>query len=248
MTEKTLGDGAGKRIPYRVLFAVTVGFAVAISLIDATPAAGLPPPPGLSPGDEYHLVFMSSTTRDGTSGNIADYDAVVQAAADSAGIGISVGTSWSAMASTGSVNARDHAVISAPVYNLRSAALGGPELLATNAADMWDSALLNQIRFDESGVDLGTTDAWTGSIADGTRDPNDDYLGSSTNNAWCGRSTQTDEDWFKFLTPVKTIQLHVYGLSEVLTVPEPSSAATGVLGLLGVIAFCLKRSRTRLCW
>ena len=45
-------------------------------------------PDGLALGDPYHLVFVSSTTRDATSGNISDYNDFVQAAADAAGIGI----------------------------------------------------------------------------------------------------------------------------------------------------------------
>ena len=38
-------------------------------------------PAGLGPGDQFRLLFVSSTTRDATSSDIADYDAHVQSAA-----------------------------------------------------------------------------------------------------------------------------------------------------------------------
>ena len=46
-------------------------------------------------------MFISSTVRDGNSSDVANFDEFVQAAADSAEIGISEGVNWSAVVSIG---------------------------------------------------------------------------------------------------------------------------------------------------
>jgi len=205
----------------------------------------IPVPVGLQVGDHYHLVFMSDDTRDGTSGDIADYDAVVRTASEDANIGISDGITWFAIVSTGDTNgaqidAKDHAVVSAPVYNLNPA---GPELVAADFSQMWSSNHNATIQWNEHRENLGTVDAWTGSLFDGTADTVESlYLGSSTANAWCGRSTKTNAEWLEFLKPNKTIQLHVYGLSEKLTVvPEASSVTLSAIGLVCLIVCRLRR-------
>lgn len=181
----------------------------------------LPPPPGLEVGAKYHYVFVSSTTRDGTSGDVEDYDAHVQAAADAAGIGAASGTAqditWRAIVSVGDANAsmihaRDHAVVGAdvPVYNLRF------DLLATGFEDLWDGEIETSIAFDERG-DLRLGDAWTGSLADGTADPVE-YLGSAAPTAWCGSSTSSSATWLHLFNPSIFSRLHVFALSEELTV------------------------------
>ncbi len=64
-------------------------------------------PTALNPGDQYMLAFVSSTTRDGTSSDIADYDTHVQNAANAQGGGLENMT-WNAIASTSSVDAKDN--------------------------------------------------------------------------------------------------------------------------------------------
>ena len=179
----------------------------------------IPVPSSLDAGDKYHLAFISSERRDGTSGNAADYNALVQAVADDANIGISEGVVWSAMVSTGDansprLNARDHAIVgtNTAVFNMNL------DLVAQGFSDMWDGALKNTLQWDEKGIDLGIQDTWTGSLPDGTADPNE-YLGSSAPRAWCGRTTETGDAWFHFSNPFTSMPLNVYGLSQELTVP-----------------------------
>jgi len=52
--------------------------ACAFSALSTIVNASLVVPAGLNPGDAYHVIFVSSTTRDATSSNIADYDALTK--------------------------------------------------------------------------------------------------------------------------------------------------------------------------
>ena len=71
-----------------------VAAVVAIVLASATTSQAQPItiPSGLNPGDSYRLAFVTSTTRDATSSNSVDYDALVTAAASSVGELASLGT------------------------------------------------------------------------------------------------------------------------------------------------------------
>jgi hypothetical protein len=99
------------------------------------------------------LIYVTSTLRDATSSDIADYNAFVQADADAEGIG---GVTWSVLGSTATVNAIDNAVITGPVFNIY---LSG--FIAVDAADLWD------LKFPEPGATISTIagaskEAWTG--------------------------------------------------------------------------------------
>ena len=169
-------------------------------------------------------MLNSSTLRTGDSDDIDVYNQHVQAAADAAGIGITEGVKWFAISSTDTTDARDNAVIGTniPVYNMNL------ELVATGFADMWDGTLTNDLAFD----------AWTGTVIDGTADP-DALLGHVGGFAWCGRPTFTDPQWTNFLKPTTAMELGVFALSEEL--PEPTSLALAALGGLG--AFWRPRRR-----
>ena len=83
--------------------------AFILAVLSTSVNASLVVPAGLSPGDKYHVIFVSSTTRDATSSDIADYDAHVQAAEDAAGIGNTIGLNgWLAVGSTTTIDAIDH--------------------------------------------------------------------------------------------------------------------------------------------
>jgi hypothetical protein len=90
--------------------------SIAVFLLAA--AAAIPPltalagpitvPTGLNPGDQYRLAFVTSTTRDASSSNIADYNAFVTAAANSDPLVAALNTGWRAIASTPSTAAEDN--------------------------------------------------------------------------------------------------------------------------------------------
>ena len=202
-------------------------FRAFLMLLAAAPAAAqLPVPAGLQPGDTYQLVFNSSTFRNGASSNISAYNNHVQAAANAAGIGDTLGITWSAIASTASINARANAVVGAntPVYNMRAA---GIQKVADGRSDMWDGTLDALLRYDEFGQ-LNERDAWTGSNSDGTRF-NNLTLGHAGGNAVCGSPRNTDNRWTTFLAPSTDTLLSVYALSEIITVTDADFDQNGVV-------------------
>ena len=91
------------RIKSLVLAAIGAALLGLPSLAAVAPIAI---PPGLNPGDQYRLAFVTSTTRDATSGNIAVYNEFVTASATAQAELNALGTTWTAIASTGDVDAR----------------------------------------------------------------------------------------------------------------------------------------------
>ena len=66
-------------------------------------------PSGLDVGDQFRLLFVSSTTRNATSGTIGDYDSFIQNLVAAGHSGIQVYSSlFRAVGCTSSVDARDH--------------------------------------------------------------------------------------------------------------------------------------------
>jgi len=194
--------------------------------------------------DTYHLVFVTLGTRNGISADIGDYNAFVQAAADAAGIGATESVTWYAIGATATVDAKDNAVVSAPVYNMSSNML--PELVATNASDMWDGDLTSAILYTEYREIPSYSPypparfAWTGSNTSGEADR---PLGVA--KPMVGGSNDTNGEWIAVLWAacLDWEGFRLYGLSEPLTVvPEPSTMALAAFGLLGLLA-CGRRRR-----
>ena len=124
----------------------TIEFILAVLLVVLTripldgveiihPGGTVPIPAELGPGDRFHLFFSSDATRDGQSSDITDYNRFVQNVADSASLGSSEGISWFAVASTSTVNARDNAIVTSPVYNTKNYTVTDTdmELVATDS-------------------------------------------------------------------------------------------------------------------
>lgn len=137
-------------------------------------------PSGLGSGDEFRLLFMTTSKRNAMSADIADYDAFVQSAAAGRVSGGShpaiqrYASLFKALGSTSTVDARDHLGMNptdashknAPVYWLN----GGR--LAFGNADVWDGAWADQSSANTRNQ-LGTANTditvFTGSNADGTK-------------------------------------------------------------------------------
>ena len=147
-------------------------------------------PSGLSAGDTYHLVFVSSTTRNAVSADITDYDAHVQAAADNAAISIGVGSAignilWSAIGSTATVDAKTHIGVSGPVFRLDGLQV------ATGEADLFGTTLINPININENEQTFDTA-TYTGTLLSGLKHPTAN-LGAT--DARFGRSNLTGSGW-----------------------------------------------------
>ncbi|MEO2047303.1 MAG: PEP-CTERM sorting domain-containing protein [Pirellulales bacterium] len=198
---------------------------LALFLVPAAACASIVVPAGLSPGDNYHLAFVTSGQRDATSSNIDDYNDFVN---DQAGLSGAItkdwGIDWFAIGSTASVDARDNAVVSAPVY-----LLDGTTQIATGYADMWEGALLHEIDTDQLDANVSAVGIWTGTDEVG-RGAAGAPLGSVTAFSTLGLSGYPPTQWLSYFTGMnKLVNFQLYALSEPLTappanpIPEPTS-------------------------
>lgn len=222
-----------------VVFLLLASAAFSITLV----------PTGLSPGDKYHLAFVTSTQRDATSSNIDDYNAFVNDAADLGGIGPTnwsnspIGPiNWKAIGSTATINAKNNALVSAPVYRLDDT------LVATGFADMWDQGLQNSISIDEAG-NVKDVKVWTGSDGLGWAYP-DWGLGSEVDYAVIGWSIHSNNSWICHELDYLAMVHPFYSLSEELTVgeapiPEPGTLVLFGIGMLGVLGYGFMRNRRK---
>jgi hypothetical protein len=221
-------------MPVRVLSpALALVILAAATLTSAVP---ITQPPGLAPGTEYRLVFVTSTRRDALSSNIADYNSYVTDLAESVPELLALGTSWRAIASTRHVDARDNTSTNpsedgpgVPIYNLAGTRI------ASDYADLWDGTLESAVSWDETGSFPSYSTPWTGSNADGRGDAGNEMgeelttFGSS-NHASLGL-------WINWATSGSVLLGGVYAMSGTLTVvPEPTTATLLALGLVALAA------------
>ena len=209
-------------------------------------------PDGLSPGDSYHFAFVTD------SSYTVDYDPIStfnNRVTDQAGLSGAItedwNINWNLIGSTDSVDARDNAIVSGPVF-----LLDGTKI-ADDYNDMWDGNLDVGIYLDQFGNATNIlTVAWTGSSGDGTAvsgfnlDDDQKVVGLvhahnyEAIGIWLGQALRTR----------LTDTAHFYALSEPLTVPdgnlepnpipEPASIITWtLLGVVGCIATWWRRRR-----
>lgn len=189
-------------------------------------------PAGLIPGDQFYIMFITSTTIAGNT-TVAAYNAHVNAAADLSGVkGTDDPTiTWSAWLGhddsteqTASLFAADN---TKPIYNL------GDGMLANDYADLTDGTVAVAIEYDESGATL-FDDVWTGTSQNGGfPGVGDDTLGGTDGgNDGCafGHSASLNQSFFAGLNPFVgcTPLVHMYAVSPLLTVPAAPPAPVGV--------------------
>ena len=225
---------AGLTIALLVLTTTSANAALTgeLGILDEAWFAANPTNPGTSApwqdGDTYHLAFVTSTTTNATSTDIGYYDAFVQAAADAAGIGATTGVTWYAIASTATVDAKDNAVVSAPVYNMSTNML--PELVAINASDMWNGDITSPILYTENreipdySVYPPARFVWTGSGPSGVADR---PLGSA--KPMVGGSDEANGEWIAcyWAACLQREGFRVYGLSAALEVISEDTTIPG---------------------
>jgi len=209
---------------------------VVLLLITTSPTRAGIVPAGLNPGDQYQLVFVTEGARSAQfDTDINSYNTFVQTESERSGsLTENSGINWFVIGSTGpnssmaAVDARDNAVVGAPVY-----LLDGTTKVADGFNDIWDGDIDNPINIDQFGTGVGNIAVFTGSNDAGfvaNFNPQR-YLGSSGNT----RTGLTGETGFRWINSGAGLaDQPFYALSELLVVPvpEPSLHACGMLALL----------------
>jgi len=212
---------------------LTVGFAAEAR---ATPFT-ITTPVGLNPGDQFFVIFATSTTTPATSPVIATYDTFVTVAAS--------GITYGAVTPTWKVYGRTHTddnissffTGSAPVYLLNDVQIGTS---ATSFALGGPSATpFLTIEEDGSTVTPVGTQVWVGA-------PSGSELGTFAPQY--GVPTSAGVPWFSFNTRVSDTTLNLYGFAELTVpqataVPEPTSLTLVLAGIAGLVGARQARRR-----
>jgi hypothetical protein len=196
--------------------------AMTVQALDA-PAALIPA--GLSPGDQFYIIFVTSTARDATSTDIADYNAFVNTAADlsSAKDTDNASITWRVVAATAGNDQCDPYngdVSATPIYNLNGVKL------ANDRADMLDGTIAARVEYDETGTSAGFDFVWTGCLSSGTADAAN-QLGTAT--PMHGNKFQTISVWLEQSPQPNTNSHRFYAVSPKLTVPNPPEASASAI-------------------
>ena len=225
-------------------------FHVALLLIALLPVSAAAQlvvvPPGLSPGEQYRLAFLTSTSTMATSSDISYYNNFVTDVANSVPQLAALQTTWMAAVSTAAIDAVDNtdtrpntADPSVPIYGL-----GGGQITANNET-LWNTFADLPNGTDELGHYAGDELFWTGSnsglrVAGLT-------LGSTPSAIAISPIYDAGVfEGFNLVTLSTTSLLPVAAVSGVLTVPvpEPSSLALAFLAATG-LAVPMLRQRKR---
>ncbi len=187
-------------------------------------------PPDLGPGDSFQLVFATSNRTNRDSGDGEDNhpishwnNFVSNAAANSTVTEIQptlAALNWRAIVSTTEVDARDNALVEAPVYRLDGL------MVATGYDDMWDGSIANPIQITQNLTQVPGAQAeltWSGTTDEGVAH-NLYPLGGGGESARTGRAGQSGSGWIA--TSVANRRgvgnsLRMYALSEMITVEHP---------------------------
>ncbi len=184
-------------------------------------------PSGIEPGDKFRLLFMTSTRRDATSTDIADYNEHVQmaAASDEAQVAIrEFAGGFKVVGCTTAVNARANTDSEAtdpdaPIYWLNGVKI------ADDYADFYDNTWQNQVEAStrqETGAPPPTTSlsAWTGCLSTGLADSVKGELGGSVGSTALGAHVANASPLSHSFAD-STELWPLYALSPVFEVEEP---------------------------
>jgi hypothetical protein len=193
-------------------------------------------PSGLSPGDQFRIVFLTVATTQATSGDIGYYntfvtnDAINQAGG--AGNNVIYGSTvltWTAIASTNDIAAITNiGSFDVPVY------LGSGTLVAPSdtSSGLWSGSLsapINEFLTDPFFFD---TAVWTGTLPNGSAAGSFTLGSGSGFGSVPGLSNKSNGEWVETEAEPSSFSNNMYGISQVLTaVPEPSTYAMALAGL-----------------
>jgi hypothetical protein len=222
-----------------VLLAVS---ALVLALAPAAQAAPITAPTDGYPG-EYRLAFATSShPMADSSRTMADYNADVTAAAAAITELNDLSTTWTAIASTPTVDARDNSGTNPSSTGIPIYTTSGLRIADDNA-DLWDGSIQNPI-FKDDGTSAGNLTGgtayadytWTGSWADGTGASSGDGRQLSTDGTIrVSRGGRIDSSWMNgvSINSSDSRGARLYGISGVI--PEPATMSLLAIGGLALI-------------
>ncbi|MCA8952975.1 MAG: hypothetical protein KDE27_25920 [Planctomycetes bacterium] len=192
------------------------------------------PPPDLAPGASYRVLMVTVGSRDATSTDIADYDAFVQNDAAAVPQLVALGTTWSALASTAAVSARDHTMTDPTPAGPTGVPIYTPD--GTRIADDYDAlwgAATTPLLAPPAVFSTGSyanTQTWTGSRSTGL--PRNPYVLGNAGLVALGGTNNAAAVWFGDGGGAQSTlaNRHLYGMSGMLTVPSVPATQTIRLG------------------
>jgi hypothetical protein len=215
---------------------VCAGVALATLGTSAAQAALVVVPPGLNPGDQYRLVFVTAGTRNATSSDINDYNTFVTNQVTGSALATQLTTAgfnpntitWKAIGSTSATSAKvntgtDGTQPDVPIYLING------NKVANNNADLWDGSIQTAINITQNDSAAGFPQVFTGTITNGTNQETTTVLGSSGGNVLYGNNGDTETNlWIWDDQTDSALEQSFYGMSGVLTVPgnQPPAPVT----------------------
>ena len=214
-------------------------FALAAIAAGTASAGSIATPTGLNPGDQFRIVFLTSSQTIAKTSDLSTYDNFVSSNATGYTYGGNSPT-WQAIVSSPTIDARDHiGLLSTSVIPLYT--VDGTKVSTGN---LWSGTLLSPINryIDGSTHNYG---AYTGTKADGTKSNPVGPVGTDWTNI--GLSNATNSQWIAWTQADPVSLRNLYGISDVLTVPaavpEPSTVMLVGLGGLAALGYSFKRKR-----
>ena len=207
-------------------------------------------PPGLSPGDTYRLVFVTSGTTTATSTDINDYNTFVSNAANAVTALADLNATWTVIGSTSTTDARDN--IGHPDGYIYS--LSGTEVCNSTGC-LFSGSLYAPINTTELGATSSFGDVvWTGSNSAGTEFTFLSYFQplGSTGRTMYGIIAPAPpySEWLcRGSSDLPENSWPLYAISSQLTVPNsevPESTTIGLTALGGaILLFAMRRKQVR---
>jgi hypothetical protein len=232
---KKHGGGAYAGLALVAVLVLAAGAAQAGTIIVGDPLI----PAGLVLGNTFHLAFVTSTTTNATSTDIAYYNSFVAAAAELPGSLVQgKGWTWNAIGSTANVNAIVNAPASANVYRVDGVRLSPTNyfLYTPSTADAGPLAAAFNKYQNNTTIPGGDFHVWTGTKRNGVKDPFlPRPLGTTTPRYGTPNNTFQSQ-WIEAGIEANTNLRSMYALSELLTItPEPATMALLALGGIGLL-------------
>ena len=156
------------------------------------------PTPTPTPTPSYKRVFVSSNTYDGNLGGLDGADTKCQALADSA----SLGGTWKAWLSSGSISASSRLSHSAIPYKL----VNGVTVIANNWSDLTDGGLAKTINKDQNNITITNRAVWTNTSVSGNINSSSNHCSnwrSSLSGFYggMGQNSSTSYTWTSYPVP-----------------------------------------------